>query len=65
MFGLVLGIFGLVASRKSCKRNRKTSEVGRGLAISGLICSSVGIVIQLFGVIGLITFYSELNITVG
>lgn len=61
IIGLVLGIIGVVASRKAIREIEKTSEDGRGLATSGLICSSVGIVIQLLGVLGFIAYYSVSN----
>ncbi|WP_432355727.1 DUF4190 domain-containing protein [Sporosarcina sp. A2] len=63
LIGLVLGVFGLVFSRSATKEIVKTNENGKGLATSGLICSVVGIVIQLFGVLGLIAF--NFLITVG
>lgn len=63
IIGLVFGLIGIVASRKAVNEIEKTNQVGHGLATSGLICSSVGIVIQLFILIGLITFnnYSDYN----
>ncbi|SDQ80486.1 DUF4190 domain-containing protein [Virgibacillus salinus] len=50
--GLFLGIIGVVVSRKATKQIVKTNEDGRGLATSGLICSVVGILMQLFMVMG-------------
>nr|WP_082003424.1 DUF4190 domain-containing protein [Sporosarcina sp. ZBG7A] len=58
LIGLVLGVLGLVFSRSATKEIVKTNENGKGLATAGLICSVVGIVIQLFGVLGLIAFNS-------
>jgi uncharacterized membrane protein YidH (DUF202 family) len=58
IIGLILGVIGIVVSRKATKEIEKTNEAGRGLAISGLICSSVGIIIQIFAVLGIIAFYS-------
>ena len=55
--GLVLGIIGIVFSRKAVKQIEKTNESGRGLATSGLICSIVGLVIQIFMILGLIPFF--------
>ncbi|MFJ7976806.1 DUF4190 domain-containing protein [Peribacillus sp. JNUCC 23] len=46
--GLILGIIGILFSRKAVKQIEKTNEGGRGLAISCLICSVVGIIIQFF-----------------
>ena len=54
--GLVLGIIGIVFSRKAVKQIEKENEGGRGLATSGLICSIVGLVIQIFMILGLIPF---------
>ncbi|MFZ3579569.1 DUF4190 domain-containing protein [Virgibacillus sp. DJP39] len=56
--GLVLGVIGVVVSRKAIKEIEKTNENGRGLATSGLICSSVGIIIQIFALLGIIAYYS-------
>ena len=55
--GLILGVIGVVVSRKATKEIVKTDEGGSGLATSGLICSVVGIIIQLFLVVSIITFY--------
>ncbi|SDB89526.1 protein of unknown function [Pelagirhabdus alkalitolerans] len=63
--GLLLGVFGVFASRKATKEIEATREDGRGLAISGLICSSVGIVMQLFVVLGYIAFFSLTTVNVG
>ena len=41
--GLVLGIIGLVLSSKSMAEINNSNENGRGLAISGKVCSIVGI----------------------
>lgn len=46
--GLILGIIGIVIYRKARKEMALTGEGGKGLAISGLICSIVGILSQLF-----------------
>ena len=58
LIGLILGIVGVVFSRKALKEIKETSENGRGLATSGLICSVVGIVIQLFGFLTFILFFN-------
>jgi uncharacterized membrane protein len=60
--GFVLGIIGVVLSRIATKEISKRNENGRGLAISGMICSIVGIVIQLFSVLGLIAYNSMTTI---
>ncbi|WP_077356841.1 DUF4190 domain-containing protein [Virgibacillus halodenitrificans] len=56
--GLVLGIIGIIFARIAKKQLTKTNENGRGLAISGFICSVIGIIIQLFIILSLITYYS-------
>jgi hypothetical protein len=56
--GLILGIIGIVFSRKAVTEINKTNENGRGLATAGLICSIVGIILQLFAVLGYIAFFS-------
>lgn len=60
--GLVLGIIGIIFSRKATRKIVSTNEGGHGLATSGLICSIVGIVIQLFGVLSIIAFRSMTTI---
>lgn len=45
--GLILGIIGIILSSKSMKEIDQTSEKGKGLAISGKICSIVGICVQI------------------
>ena len=56
--GLILGVIGVVVSRKATKEIMKTDEGGSGLATSGLIFSVVGIIIQIFLVLSIIVFYS-------
>ncbi|NRD76627.1 DUF4190 domain-containing protein [Bacillus sp. BRMEA1] len=50
--GIILGIIGIVFSRKSVKQINQTNENGRGLATAGLICSIVGIIMQILLVLG-------------
>ena len=61
--GLVLGIIGIVFSRKAVKQIEKTNENGRGLATSGLICNIVGLIIQVFGVLGYVAYFSTTAIS--
>ncbi|MFZ0446308.1 MAG: DUF4190 domain-containing protein [Bacillus sp. (in: firmicutes)] len=61
--GLILGVIGIIVSRKATKEIVKTDEGGSGLATSGLICSVVGIIIQLFQVVSIIAFYSLTNVS--
>lgn len=62
LIGLLLGVLGAVFSRKAKKQITKTTENGMGLATFGMICSIVGIVIQIFGVLSIIAFYSMTTI---
>ena len=55
LIGLPLGVLGVVFSRKAKKQIAKTNENGIGLAISGMVCSIFGLVIQIYGVLFLIT----------
>ncbi|ALC85570.1 hypothetical protein AM499_06850 [Bacillus sp. FJAT-22090] len=59
--GLILGGIGVVVSRKAAKELVITNQGGSGLATSGLICSVVGITIQIFAVVGIIAFYFLTN----
>ncbi|MGE7921513.1 DUF4190 domain-containing protein [Viridibacillus sp. NPDC093762] len=45
--GLILGIIGIILSSKSMKEIDLTSEKGKGLAISGKVCSIIGICVQI------------------
>ena len=58
MIGLVLGIIGIIVSTIALKEMAKTNGIGRGLAISGMICSVVGLITQAFQLIGIFAFYS-------
>lgn len=61
LLGLFLGIIGLVVYRKARNEIALTGEGGKGLAISGLICSIVGILSQLFMVLMWFLFSSIAN----
>ncbi|TFD99837.1 DUF4190 domain-containing protein [Jeotgalibacillus salarius] len=54
--GFFLGIGGIITANISMKQIAMSEEAGKGLAISGLICSIVGIIIQLFTVLAWILF---------
>jgi len=56
--GLILGVIGIVYSRIAFKQINKTNGKGTGLATAGLICSIVGVIIQLFMVLGYVAFFS-------
>lgn len=58
LLGFVLGIIGIILYRKGKKEMDETNEIGKGLAVSGLICSVVGIFIQLLVIIGILSFVS-------
>ncbi len=60
--GLILGGIGVIVSRKATKQIVLSHEGGRGLAISGLICSSVGIILQTLTVLGLVTYYTTTSV---
>ncbi|WP_078379972.1 DUF4190 domain-containing protein [Sutcliffiella halmapala] len=60
--GLVLAVIGIVLYGMSKREIVQNNENGSGLAVAGLICSIVGIVIQLFMILGLVSFYA---VTVG
>lgn len=44
--------------KKASNEMTHTQQDGKGLAVSGLICSIVGIFIQILPIIGLISFLS-------
>jgi len=50
--GLILGVIGIVYSRKAVKQINKTDENGTGLAIAGQVCSIVGVIVQLLMILG-------------
>ncbi|WP_409271276.1 DUF4190 domain-containing protein [Neobacillus sp. SCS-31] len=56
--GLILGIIGIVFSRKAVKQINQTNENGKGLATAGLICSIVGVILQLLMVLGYVAYFS-------
>lgn len=62
LLGFILGVMGVIFSRKATKEMVKTNGIGRGLAVSGMICSIVGIVIQAFVVLSMIAFRSMITV---
>ena len=54
--GLILGVIGLVVYRKERKEIYLTGEGGKGLAIAGLICSIVGILMQFLMIVAYLLF---------
>ncbi|MDQ0178193.1 DUF4190 domain-containing protein [Bacillus chungangensis] len=58
IIGFILGVIGIFLARKSIIEIDNTNQKGRGMAISGLICSIIGIIIQLFVIFAIIGYYS-------
>ena len=61
--GLIHGIIGIVISSKSIVEIDNSNEKGRGLAISGKVCSIVGICLQVLLILLLILSISVYFIT--
>ena len=61
--GFILGIIGVFISRKSIVEIDNSNERGRGLAISGMVCSIAGICIQVLLILGIVTFYATTSST--
>ncbi|MDZ5711044.1 DUF4190 domain-containing protein [Jeotgalibacillus haloalkalitolerans] len=55
--GIILGIAGIITANISMKQIAISEENGKGFAISGLICSIVGLIIQLFTILAWIFFF--------
>ena len=56
LIGFILGVIGIAISRKAKKEIVITNERGIGIATSGLICSVVGIIIQISIILSFILF---------
>lgn len=56
--GLILGIVGVVYFNIAKKEIAMTGEGGMGFAVSGMICSLVGIFLQIIMLLGIIAFTS-------
>lgn len=54
--GFILGVIGIVFSRKARKEIIITDENGLGLATIGLVFSVVGVIIQLWVILSFILF---------
>lgn len=61
IFGIVLGGAGIYFYVKAKKEMVMTNESGKGFALTGLICSFVGIVVQIVTILSLILFASVLS----
>lgn len=57
VIGLILGVIGVITSRKAVREMFKVNDSNKSLATSGLICSVVGIIVQVFVIISFISFY--------
>ncbi|MGE6256782.1 DUF4190 domain-containing protein [Heyndrickxia sporothermodurans] len=59
--GIIFGVIGMIFSAKSIKEIEGSNEAGRGLAVSGKICSIAGICIQclllLFAILAIAMYY--------
>ncbi|MEB4860924.1 DUF4190 domain-containing protein [Priestia aryabhattai] len=56
ILGFITGIIGIILYKKASNQIAASNQSGKGLAIAGLICSIVGVISQLFFVLGIITF---------
>ncbi|UPW85063.1 DUF4190 domain-containing protein [Lysinibacillus sp. Ag94] len=56
--GLILGIIGIIFSSKAVKEIHTTNAGSRGLATAGLICSIIGVILQILAILGYIAFFS-------
>ncbi|MFJ8089186.1 DUF4190 domain-containing protein [Lysinibacillus sp. NPDC095746] len=56
--GLILGIIGIIFSSKAVKEIHTTNASDRGLATAGLICSIIGVILQILAILGYIAFFS-------
>ncbi|WP_243556372.1 DUF4190 domain-containing protein [Priestia megaterium] len=56
ILGFITGIIGIILYKKASNEIAVSNQSGKGLAIAGLICSIVGVISQLFFVLGIITF---------
>ncbi|WP_431801072.1 DUF4190 domain-containing protein [Halobacillus andaensis] len=54
--GIGTGIAGVVLSKKASTEIRKTNQGGKGMAVSGMILSIAGIILQLLVLLSIITF---------
>lgn len=60
--GLLLAIIGIVMARRATKEVSGDHELSRGLAMSGLICSLIGLVIQTLIIMGVAVFFMFMNV---
>jgi len=60
--GLILGIIGFVLSFKSIGEINRLKQKGKGFAISGRVCSLIGICIQIVNILLGVLAYESLLI---
>ncbi len=60
--GFILGIIGIVLSRKATREIAMRNENGKGLAVAGLTCSIVGIVLQILLVLLYLLFFILISV---
>ena len=61
IIGLILGVIGIIFSKKAVKQINTSNENGTGFAIAGLICSILGVIVQLFMILGMVAYFSITN----
>jgi hypothetical protein len=61
IFGLILGFVGIYFYNKARKEMLITNEGGGGIALTGLICNVVGIIIQFITLLSLILLASVIS----
>jgi len=57
IIGLILGVLGVIFSIISNKEIISQNEKGQGFRITGLVCSLVGIIIQILEVMAFLSVY--------
>ncbi|MED4128092.1 DUF4190 domain-containing protein [Shouchella miscanthi] len=50
--GLLVGVIGVFLAKSALTQIEQSSEAGKGIASAGLVCSVIGIVLQLLLIIG-------------
>ncbi|MBB5171953.1 DUF4190 domain-containing protein [Texcoconibacillus texcoconensis] len=61
MFGFPLSITGIVLGILALREIKQTQEPGRGVAISGLICSILGFVVAILFTLTVVYIFLELS----
>jgi hypothetical protein len=57
--GVLAAIPGLIFSFISMKKIGKTGEKGKGMAVAGIVCSAVAIIIAIYVIVNLIIFFNS------